>query len=96
GILSLSQGFLLTSMIFAAVLVFVIERRLLRAAAWLLCAAGLAYFGLIHAYTLTADGAQNLVGAGAAREFALAYLAIAAVLAWLHFLPSGKEAGASH
>ena len=59
GIIALSQGFLLTSMLLAAMLVHVIERKFLPAAAWSAAATLLSATGLIHAYTLTPAGIQN-------------------------------------
>ncbi len=53
-------------------MVYVIERQFLPAALWMATAALLAYFGLIHAYTLTPAGVQNHFGPGAATDFALA------------------------
>jgi len=48
-VISLSQGFLISSMLLSAILVFVIERKLLHAAARLMVAALLSSVGLIHA-----------------------------------------------
>jgi AGZA family xanthine/uracil permease-like MFS transporter len=84
GIVALSQGFLLSAMVWAALLVFVIERQFLRAAAWALVAAGLSMIGLIHAYTLTEAGIENCFGWAAAPKFAAAYVLTALVLALLH------------
>lgn len=85
GIIALNQGFLLTSMILAALLVQVIERRFLQAALWAGVAALLAWFGLIHAYELTPAGVQNKFGFGAAPDFALIYGLGALCLVGLHF-----------
>lgn len=88
GLLALSQGFLLTSMIFAAILVFVIERQFKKAAYWCLAASVFSFTGLIHAYNLTADGdVENKFGLLAAPDFGVVYLLIALVL----FLLSGKR-----
>ncbi|MFO0982480.1 MAG: NCS2 family permease [Planctomycetota bacterium] len=62
GIFALNQGFLLVSMVFAAILVFLIEREFARAGWWALAAAGLSASGLIHAYTLGPTGLQNKFG----------------------------------
>jgi adenine/guanine/hypoxanthine permease len=69
GIIALNQGFLLTSMILAALLVQVIERRFLKAALWAGIAAMFSWTGLIHAYELTPAGVQNKFGFGAATGF---------------------------
>ena len=52
GLIALSQGFVFTSMILAAILAFIIDRRFDQAAAWMLAAAGLSYVGVIHAYKI--------------------------------------------
>ncbi|MEM1057904.1 MAG: NCS2 family permease [Verrucomicrobiota bacterium] len=100
GIISLDRGFLLTSMIYAAVLVFVIERRFGLAAVWMLGAAVLAAFGFLHAYELTPAGVQNVMGLverdgwwqPAAPVFTAVYLASAALLAalWRRERGAGK------
>jgi AGZA family xanthine/uracil permease-like MFS transporter len=73
GLIALGQGGLLTSMLWAATLALVIDRRFVAASGWLAAAAVLAYFGVIHAYTLTASGIENQLRWGAAPEFALSY-----------------------
>lgn len=96
GVFALNQGFILTSMIFAALLVYAAERQWLRAAAWALAGAGLSYFGIIHAWDLTPLGLQVKLGAGAAPEFAAAYVGIAAIallLLWLGKAEGGPEGG---
>lgn len=85
GVIALSQGFLLTSIILSAMLVFVIERRFLHAAGWALCGAALSMLGLIHAYALTPAGIENRLGLAAAPGFAAAYAASSAFFASLHF-----------
>jgi AGZA family xanthine/uracil permease-like MFS transporter len=91
GIISLSQGFMLTCMILAAMMVFVVERRFLRAALWTATAALLSFFGFIHAYVLTPAGVQNRFGFGAARAFAAAYLIATLMLVALHYYNRGRE-----
>jgi AGZA family xanthine/uracil permease-like MFS transporter len=91
GIIALSQGFMLTCMILSAMLVFVIERQFLKAALWTAVAALLSFFGVIHAYELTPAGVQNRFGAGAAGDFALAYLVAALLLLALHRCNRGHQ-----
>jgi len=90
GIISLSQGFMLTCMVLSAMMVFVVERQFLRAAVWTAVAAVLSYFGVIHAYVLTPAGVQNNFGAGAAVAPALAYLFAALLLGGLHIYHRGR------
>ena len=92
GIISLSQGFMLTCMILSAMMVFVIERQFFRAALWTATAAVLSFFGVIHAYVLTPAGVQNKFGFAAAKAYALAYLITTLLLVALHFYNRGREA----
>jgi len=91
GIISLSQGFMLSCMVLSAMMVFVVEREFLKAALWTAAAALLSYFGIIHAYTLTPAGVQNRFGLGAANDFAAAYLIASLVLVALHYYNRGRE-----
>lgn len=84
GAIALSQGFLLTAVIFAATIVYLIERQFLRAAAWMLAAAGLAWVGVIHAYRLAPTGVHNAFGFPAASDFAVAYALSAGLLLVFH------------
>jgi AGZA family xanthine/uracil permease-like MFS transporter len=73
GLLALGQGGLLTSMLWAATLALVIERKFAQAAGWMTAAAVLAAFGVIHAYSLTSTGVEGRIGWNAAPGFALSY-----------------------
>jgi adenine/guanine/hypoxanthine permease len=85
GLIALSQGALLVSMIWAAALAYMLDRRFLQAAGWLLAGALLSFLGLIHAYNLNAAGIVNKLGLFAAPEFAVSYAAAALFLAGCHF-----------
>lgn len=91
GMIALSQGFLLSAMVLAAMLVFVIERAFLRAAGWTAVAAVLSLTGLIHAYDLTAAGVQNKFGFAAAPAFAVMYGLSALLLLCLHLIGRAAE-----
>lgn len=93
GMIALNQGFLLSSMILSAILVFVIEREFLRAAGWTAAAAVFSTTGLIHAYELTPSGVHNKFGVVAAPEFAIMYGLSAALLVLLHVV--GRSSGGS-
>ncbi len=80
GIISLSQGFLLSSMILAAMMVYFIEKDFFKAGCWAIVAALFSLLGLIHAYTLTENGIQNKFGWAAAPAFGLIYALIAFIL----------------
>ena len=86
GVIALSQGFLLSSMLLTAAVVFMIERRFLSAAGWLAAAAVLSLIGLIHGYELTPQGVRNVFGLAAAPEFAVMYALGAVFLIGLHAL----------
>jgi len=74
GMISLERGFIFTSMILAAIGVFLIERKFFRAACWSLAAAVFSAVGLIHAYELTPGGVATRFGLFEAPEFAVSYL----------------------
>src|SRR5262249_374406 len=77
GAFSLEQGFLFTSMLLAAAVVAVIERRWTRAAAWCASAAALSAAGLMHSYRWTAD--DTVLRLAPAWPFAAGYALMAAL-----------------
>jgi AGZA family xanthine/uracil permease-like MFS transporter len=83
GVIALSQGFLLTSIIYSAMMAFVIDCEFKKAAKCLGIAALLSCIGLIHSYQLTPSGVENRFGWCAAPEFAIAYF-VGAALLWTH------------
>lgn len=76
GALRLEQGFIVSSMILAALTVCVIERQFFRAAAWSLGAAGISAVGLMHSYRWTA--ADTVLWLKPAWPWVLGYLVMAA------------------
>jgi AGZA family xanthine/uracil permease-like MFS transporter len=80
GVISLNQGFLVSSMVLAAIMVFIIDRKFLLAAAWTASASILSFVGLIHAYELTETGVRNKFGVSAAPEFGIMYAFTALIL----------------
>jgi AGZA family xanthine/uracil permease-like MFS transporter len=83
GVISLSQGFVITSIIYAAIVAFVIDHKFKHAAGWLAGAAVLSAVGMIHSYRLTADGVENFFAwFTAVPEFSIPY-AVAAGLMWV-------------
>ena len=79
GMISLERGFIFTSMILAAIGVFLIERDFFRAAFWSLAAASFAAVGIIHAYELTPGGVATRFGFFVAPEFTTSYLLLFAL-----------------
>ena len=95
GAFALEQGFIYSAMILAAMTVYIIEGRFLRAAAWSLAAAGLSALGLMHSYRFTPGdtvvslplielgsrrGTTSLAELFPAWEYALAYALVAVLL----------------
>ena len=92
GLFALNQGFIVSSMVFASLLIYAAERQWLRVAAWSLAASLLAFFGVIHAYEIGPLGVQAKFGWAASPKFAVAYLGVA-VLALLLKQWSGADGG---
>ena len=91
GVIALSQGFLITSILYAAVMAFVIDHKFKQGAAWLLAAALFSSIGLIHAYKITPNGVENsFAWFTAAPGFAYAY-AVGAALLWGVSVTQRKE-----
>ena len=80
GLFSLEQGFLLSSMIWAALTVEIIERHFKRAAAWAVSGAVLSGCGMMHAYRFTLADTTQALGFFTARPFVLAYALLAGLL----------------
>ena len=92
GMIALGQGALLVSMVWAAALVWIIERRFLPASGWMLAAALLSCFGVIHAFRLSTQGIENRLGWWVAPEFTLSYLAAALFLLACHAYARNRPA----
>jgi AGZA family xanthine/uracil permease-like MFS transporter len=84
GLIALSQGSLLISMVWAAALAYLFDRRFLGAAAWMGAAAAMSFFGLIHAYTITPEGVEGNIGWAKVPAFTLSYAAGAGFLLLCH------------
>ena len=94
GMIALSQGSLLVSMLWAAALAWIFDRRFLHAALWLIVGSALSCFGVIHAYTLTAQGVENKIGFWVAPAFSISYAAGALFLAGCHYAARSRRAEA--
>jgi AGZA family xanthine/uracil permease-like MFS transporter len=84
GLIAISQGAVLTSMLWAATLAFTTDRRFFQAALWIFAGAILSFFGLIHAFQLTPQGIDTKLGWCAAPEFAISYAMAAVFLVLCH------------
>jgi AGZA family xanthine/uracil permease-like MFS transporter len=74
GMVALSQGFMLTCLVWSAASALLIDRKLMSAARFMLLGALLAFFGLIHAGTLSAAGGVYTIGFGTGAPWAVGYL----------------------
>jgi len=90
GIVALSQGFMLTCMVWAAVSALLIDRRFLAAAGWALAGAALANFGFIHAGRLGPAGGEFTIGLAPGWRWAAGYLLCAAFFAVMHLWSRGR------
>lgn len=77
GMLALERGFIVNSMVLAALVVGIIERKFRTAAIWALVAAALSFVGVIHAFQVTPEGIGNLMGLNCAPHFTVGYLIVA-------------------
>ena len=84
GIVALSQGYILTSIVLAAAVVHMVERAFLKAGVWMLIAAGLSFVGLIHGFVMTGEGPGPKFGPPGAWEFGVTYAIVAVGMFLLH------------
>ncbi len=77
GLFALEQGFLLSSMLWAAMTVEIIERRFQRAAYWAISGSCLSACGMIHGYRYTMADSVQALGFGTANPFVWAYAMLA-------------------
>ena len=92
GLAALSQGFMLSSIVWAAAAVCLVERRFARASAWMAAGAAMAFFGLIHAGGFSAEG--SLVyspGFAAGTKWAVGYALTAVFFLAASFLEREKN-----
>jgi len=78
GLVALSQGFMLTCMVWSAISAHLIDRAFRTAAAWALIGAVVAFFGFAHAGTLTPAGGMYEIGWASGWRWAIGYVACAA------------------
>lgn len=92
GLVALSQGFMLTCVVWAAASTMLIEREFRKAAAWMGVGALLAFFGLMHAGELTPAGGVPDIGFATGWRWALGYALCALFFVAMHAW-SKTEAG---
>ena len=79
GMLALERGFIFTSMIIAAISVFLIEREFLKASLWSVTAAIMAFFGVVHTYEFSGNETVSILGWNTGGPWAFGYFCFAAV-----------------
>ena len=94
GGFALEQGFIFTSIIWAAMTVAIIEREFHKAGFWALVGAGLSAVGLMHSYQFTpGDVVVKLAFAG---PWVWGYIAVSVVLFLAPYVTEPEPEGASH
>ncbi len=79
GAFALEQGQIITAMLLAAMLVYVIEKRFLAASLITAVAASISWVGIIHAWRFTQADVVLQIGWGVGRSWAMGYLLMALV-----------------
>ncbi len=74
GLVAISQGFMLTCLVWSAMSVHLIERRFNQATVWALVGAVAAFFGFIHAGFLTPSGGSYVIGWATGVPWAIGYV----------------------
>ena len=91
GMVALERGFVLNSMIFAAITVFVIEKEFIKAAIWSVFAALLSFTGLIHSFRITESGIVGMMGINAAPYFSISYCMMGVAFFFAGYFQRAKE-----
>jgi AGZA family xanthine/uracil permease-like MFS transporter len=85
GLMALEKGFIFSSMILAAISVFLIEKDFLKASLWSLAGMILAFFGVIHTFKFVGNETVSVLGFNAGGKFAFGYLCFAVVFLSFYF-----------
>jgi adenine/guanine/hypoxanthine permease len=85
GLVALSQGFMVTCMVWSAISAHLIDRRFRQAAVWALIGATAAFFGFVHAGAITPAGGIYDIGFATGWRWSAGY-----VLCALFFLAVGR------
>jgi AGZA family xanthine/uracil permease-like MFS transporter len=93
GMVALERGFIFTSMILAAISVFLIDKKFLRAAYWSIAGLVLAFFGVIHTYQFVGNDVTSKVAIGEGISYSIGYLAFFVIFMLFHIY--GKKTGIS-
>ncbi|TGL41471.1 NCS2 family permease [Leptospira perdikensis] len=90
GVIALSQGFLITSMVWSAMVVFILEREWTKASLWAVIAGILSIVGWIHAYELQGNAILNRFTELASWDFPIAYFSLATLFLLIQLLNNPK------
>jgi AGZA family xanthine/uracil permease-like MFS transporter len=90
GLIGISQGFMLACLVWAAVSAHLIDRRFAAAATWAVAGAALAFFGFMHAGTLTPAGGVYDIGWATGWRWAIGYLMCATFFAAMRWSPAAR------
>lgn len=81
GLVAISQGFMITCMVWASISTYLIDKNFKRAAIWSLIGALFSFFGLIHAGEMTPAGGIYHIGIGTGLKWCIGYF-----LCFLYFI----------
>ncbi|MDZ7859316.1 MAG: NCS2 family permease [Candidatus Krumholzibacteriota bacterium] len=90
GLMALEKGFIFSSMILAAISVFLIEKDFLKASLWSFGGMFLAFFGVIHTFEIVGNGTVSVLGWNAGGRFAFGYLCFAVVFLSFYIYQKGR------
>lgn len=90
GLVALSQGFMLTCMIWSAISAHLIDRAFRTAAVWALIGAVIAFFGFVHAGALTPAGGMYEIGWASGWRWAIGYAACAVFFLFVERVGSAR------
>jgi len=93
GFVAISQGFMLTCMIWSAMSAHLIDREFVRAAVWAFVAGVLAFFGFVHAGGVTPAGGVYDLGFGTGWQWAVGYVLCGAFFALASTFARGEQRG---
>ncbi|WAC07293.1 MAG: hypothetical protein OS130_13850 [Thermodesulfobacteriota bacterium] len=74
GMIALERGFILTAMILAAIVVFVIEKEFFKTGCWAIIGSLLSFVGVIQAYKIIGSGIISVIGLNSSPYFSIGYL----------------------
>ncbi len=91
GIAALESGFIFTSMILAAISVFLIERDFFKAALWSFAAGALSFFGVIHSYAFVGNETIQVYGWNIGGRFTFGYLCFTVIFVLFHLWQRSRK-----